>query len=248
MKYPTESPALMKYGSLIRDWVARGHNWRFYNEHFRFIRQSHVSSLPWGTIHSELWLLSHFSTLTSKSLGSGVSPGPHTKADCPIPYGFCFKFHRGLVCAGCHFKHTWFKCNRDHVATTCIFHASGNNNPVNKQPLPKVKLPTPVQADRLILLLDGYDHSTVEILRRGFTEGFSIHFDGDLTEIVSKHLLSAIQQPAVVEAKPSKEIDASRVAGPFETPPFPKLCVSLLEVVPKKVPGEFHCNPSLVLP
>ena len=90
--------------------------------------------------------------------------------------------------------------------------------------LPKVKLPTPVQADRLILLLDGYDHSTVEILRRGFTEGFSIHFDGDLTEIISKHLLSAIQQPAVVEAKPSKEIDASRVAGPFETPPFPKLC------------------------
>ena len=113
---------------------------------------------------------------------------------------------------------------------------------------PKVKLPTPVQADRLILLLDGYDHSTVEILRRGFTEGFSIHFDGDLTEIVSKHLLSAIQQPAVVEAKPSKEIDAGRVAGPFETPPFPKFPVSLLGVVPKKVPGEFHCNPSLVLP
>ena len=100
MKYPTESPALMKYGSLIRDWAARGHNWRFYNENFCFIRQSHVSSLPWGTIHSELWLLSHSSTLTSKSLGSGVSPGPHTKADCPIPYGFCFKFHRGLVCAG----------------------------------------------------------------------------------------------------------------------------------------------------
>ena len=42
-----------------------------------------------------------------------------------------------------------------------------------------------------------------------FTEGFSIHFDGDLTEIVSKNLLSAIQQPAVVEAKLSKEIDAA---------------------------------------
>ena len=86
MKYPTESPALMKYGSLIRDLAARGHNWRFYNENFRFIRQSHVSSLPWGTIHSELWLCSHSGTLTSKSLGSGVSPGPRTKADCPIPF------------------------------------------------------------------------------------------------------------------------------------------------------------------
>ena len=52
MKYPTESPALMNYSSLIRDLAARGHNLRFYGENFRFIRQSHVSSLPWGTIHS----------------------------------------------------------------------------------------------------------------------------------------------------------------------------------------------------
>ena len=90
------------------------------------------------------------------------------------------------------------------------------------------------------MFLDGYDHSTVEFLRRGFTEGFSFHFDGDLTEIVSKNLLSAIQQPAVVEAKLSKEIDAGRVAGPFQTPPFPKFRVSPLGVVPKKVPGEFR--------
>ena len=46
MRYPTESPALMKYGSLIRDLAARGHNWRFYDESFPFIHQSHVSSLP----------------------------------------------------------------------------------------------------------------------------------------------------------------------------------------------------------
>ena len=77
-------------------------------------------------------------------------------------------------------------------------------------------------------------------MRRGFTEGFSIHFDGDLTEIVSKNLLSAIQQSAVVEAKLSKEIDAGRIAGPFQTPPFPKFRVSSLGVVPKKVPGEFR--------
>ena len=135
MKYPTESPALMNYGSLIRDVTTRGHNWRFYDENFRFIRQSHVSSLPWGTIRSELWLRSYSGTSTSKSPGSRINPGPRTKADRPIPYGFCFKFHRGLVCAGCHFKHTCFKCNGDHVATTCNFRASGNNNPVNKQPL-----------------------------------------------------------------------------------------------------------------
>ena len=114
--------------------------------------------------------------------------------------------------------------------------------------LPKVKRPTPVQADRFILLLDGYDHPTVEFLRCGFTEGFSIHFNGDLTEIVSKNLLSAIQQPAVVEAKLSKEIDAGRIAGPFQTPPFPKFRVSPLGVVPKKVPGEFRLTNHLSYP
>ena len=231
MKYPTESPALMKYGLLIRDLAARGHNWCFYDENFPFINQSHVSSLPWGTIHSELWLHSHSGTSTSKSPRSGVSPGPRTKADRPIPYGFCFKFHRGLVCAGCHFKHTCFKCNGDHIATTLIFVPQEIIiQSTNSLCLPKVKLPTPVQADRLILLLDGYDHSTVEFLRCGFTEGFSIHFDGDLTEIVSKNLLSAIQQSAVVEAKLSKEIDAGRIAGPFQTPPFPKFRVYLTEL------------------
>ena len=100
--------------------------------------------------------------------------------------------------------------------------------------LPQAKLPTLVQADRSILLLDVYDHSTVEFLRRGVTEGFSIHLDGDLTEIVFKNLLLALKQPAVVEAKLSKEIEAARIAGPFETPPFPKF------LVPKKVSGEFR--------
>ena len=72
-KYRTESPALMKYGSIIHDLAARGHNWRFYDENFRFIRQSHVSSLPWGIIHSELWLRSHSSTSASKSPEFGIT-------------------------------------------------------------------------------------------------------------------------------------------------------------------------------
>ena len=110
------------------------------------------------------------------------------------------------------------------------------NNPC----LLKEKLPTPVRADRLILLLDGYDPSIVKCLRRGFTEGFSIHFDGDLPAIFSKNLITAIQQPPVVEAKLFKKIEAGRIAGPFECPPFQEFRISPLGVVPKKVPGEFR--------
>ena len=110
------------------------------------------------------------------------------------------------------------------------------NNPC----LPKQNLLTPVRADRFIFLFDGYDHSTVEFLRFGFTDGFPIHFKGDFTAIDSKNLASAIQQPSVVEAKLVKEIDAGRIAGPFTAPPFGQFCVSFLGDVLKKVPGEFR--------
>ena len=50
-RYPHEAPGLMKYGATIQDLAARGHNWRFYDENFRFLRQSQATSLPWGNIH-----------------------------------------------------------------------------------------------------------------------------------------------------------------------------------------------------
>ena len=55
-RFPSDAPGLMKYGSTIQDLAARCHNWRFYDENFRFLRQTPASSLPWGTIHWELWL------------------------------------------------------------------------------------------------------------------------------------------------------------------------------------------------
>ena len=57
-RYPHEAPGLMKYGATIQDLAARGHNWRYYDENVRFLRQSQAISLPWGTIHWELWLKS----------------------------------------------------------------------------------------------------------------------------------------------------------------------------------------------
>ena len=39
-KYPTEAPTLMKYGEVVQDLAASGHNWKFYDENFRVLRQS----------------------------------------------------------------------------------------------------------------------------------------------------------------------------------------------------------------
>ena len=55
-KYPTEAPALMKYGEVVQDLAAKGHNWKFYDENFRFLRQSQPGSFPWRVIHWELWM------------------------------------------------------------------------------------------------------------------------------------------------------------------------------------------------
>ena len=57
-QYPHKAPGLMKYRATIQDLAARGHNWRFYDENFGFLRQSQDTSLLWGTIHWELWLRS----------------------------------------------------------------------------------------------------------------------------------------------------------------------------------------------
>ena len=116
-RYPSEAPRLMKYGSTILDLAARGHNWRFYDENFRFLRQSQATSLPWGTVHWEPWLRSQSNfkkpptSVTSTKSVFLIS----------VPRGYCFKYHRGGDCAGCSFKHACCKCDGPHRALHCNF-------------------------------------------------------------------------------------------------------------------------------
>ena len=67
----------------------------------------------------------------------------------------------------------------------------------------------------MLPFLSGYDHSIVQLLESGFTSGFPLHFDGPRCSQEAPNLLSAIQNPEVVSAKLSKELDAHRLAGPF---------------------------------
>ena len=74
----------MKYGATIQDLAARGHNWDFYDENFRCLRQSQARSLPWGTLHWELWLRSQ-SNVKKSILATGVSKA------LDVPRAYCFK-------------------------------------------------------------------------------------------------------------------------------------------------------------
>ena len=77
-------------------------------------------------------------------------------------------------------------------------------------------------------------------LESGFTSGFPLHFDGPRCSQEDPNLLSAIQNPTIVSAKLSKELDAQRVAGSFSSPPFPVFRISPLGLVPQKVESEFR--------
>ena len=136
-RFPSDGPGLMKYGSTIQDLAARGHNWRFYDENFRFLRQSPSTSLPWGTIHWELWLRSQspVSVKRAQTPASTGKPMPNLR----VPKGFCFTYHRGGDCMGCSFRHDCFKCDGSHRGLNCNFRAKAGgmqsqNRGANKPP------------------------------------------------------------------------------------------------------------------
>lgn len=116
-KYPGESPALMKYGEVVQDLAARGNNWRFYDENFRFMRQSQPELFPWGTTHWELWIRSQ--QLAPAKFPSQASLNKF-RPDKP-PNGYCFRFSKGVDCSGCSYKHRCFKCEGSHAAKNCNF-------------------------------------------------------------------------------------------------------------------------------
>ena len=134
---PHEAPALMKYGEVVQDLAARGGNWKFYDENFRFLRQAQPASFPWGIIHWELWMRAQH------SLKKQVHPAGQGRAkqqDQGTPKGYCFKFHRGVACdAGCAFKHLCYKCEGTHPVSRCNFR--GQSRPSSNRPLPAKSQP-----------------------------------------------------------------------------------------------------------
>ena len=112
---PHEAPALMKYGEV----VARGGNWKFYDDNFRFLRQSQPASFPWGVIHWELCMRAQHSL---RKQAYPASQGRAKPQDQGTPKGYCFKFHRGVSRdSGCAFKHLCYKCEGPHPISRCPF-------------------------------------------------------------------------------------------------------------------------------
>jgi len=106
----------MKYSETVRDLAAKNVHWRYYDEHFRFLRKKTL--LPWDQIHWELWLQAHHMQKPAPVVSS-VAHNKNLKP--PFPSGYCWKFHRGEKCSGCNFSHECFKCGSQHPANKCAF-------------------------------------------------------------------------------------------------------------------------------
>ena len=78
------------------------------------------------------------------------------------------------------------------------------------------------------------DRNFVNFLLDGFTNGFSVSYQGPLTAGQCRNLLSARSNPAAVTRAISKEVQRGHTAGPFDIMPFPLLHCSPLGAVPKK--------------
>ena len=84
-----------------------------------------------------------------------------------------------------------------------------NSQTLNQPPqLPNHALPTPVQINKLRLLLCGYDSALTSISSDGCTFGFPLHFRGDRISFFANDLISAQKNAEIVSAKISKELAA----------------------------------------
>lgn len=111
-----------------------------------------------------------------------------------------------------------------------------------------IELPTPVRIRHLLKYLRGYSHAKTEFLFHGFTNGFRLQFEGPRVFRDSQNLKSAVDHHDILMSKISQEIAEGRIAGPFNTPPFPNLQISPLGLVPKKEPNEFRVIQHLSFP
>ncbi|CAH2315539.1 Hypothetical predicted protein, partial [Pelobates cultripes] len=100
---------------------------------------------------------------------------------------------------------------------------------------------TPVSVLRMRPWLDRYPkRKDAGVLLEGFSTGFWIPFVRSDSPSLADNLRSVVGKESILEDKLRKEVCLGRMAGPFDSPPFPNLRVSPLGLVPKKEPGSFR--------
>ncbi len=92
---------------------------------------------------------------------------------------------------------------------------------------------TSVQGDVFDTFFEGYNPIEREFVIQGFKKGFYLHFEGDTNFVVeTPNMKSANKNPEKIWEKIAKEVNAGRVAGPFEKSLYQHYCSVLISVKP----------------
>ena len=119
-KFHSEAPKLMKYCEIVRDITNKPGDWNFYDQQFRFLRQSVPDQHPWDGVHWELWLKAVTSFRHKSQATFSDKPTFRHKGRQQFSKGVCWVFNAGKYCAaGCRFEHKCSHCGSKHPASQC---------------------------------------------------------------------------------------------------------------------------------
>ena len=157
-----------------------------------------------------------------------------------FPAGYCFAYCSNGRCgkAKCSFIHLCPTCKGDHAMSQCTRKYLAFSAPQ-------------VTTTRLLQLLSEskYQPLLTKDIWQGFTEGFRINFQGDLTHRATPcNHPSLLENLSVAKEMLHKELALGRIAGPFTSIPFYNLVVSPLGLIPKTQPGKFRIIHDLSFP
>lgn len=127
VKYPGEIPNLMKFCESVRDIAARGGDWSYYDEQFRYVRQTNPKHYPWDIVHWELW---HRAVTFRPKQNLFQSDRPNAKFkgnQSKGVRGVCWTYNAGRTCTGCRFEHKCSKCGGKHTGVQCQHASTGQS-------------------------------------------------------------------------------------------------------------------------
>ena len=131
IRVPKAISSPMKYCEAVRDIAAKQGNWRYYDEQFRFLRQSKSERFPWDNVAWELWHQAMYSSLTTSRPNSTYdfqARRANQRHFQSFPRGLCWRFHSSQFCRGCNFKHSCCKCAAVHPTSQCNTNRPNNNH------------------------------------------------------------------------------------------------------------------------
>ena len=100
---------------------------------------------------------------------------------------------------------------------------------------------TPINIDRLELFLQDYDPILKFQLVHGLRYGFDVGHRGILLNNLDVgNMTSCFENPEVVNEHLQSEIEAGRIAGPFDEPPFQNFQINRIGLVKKKEKNKFR--------